>query len=229
VGKGGEGLLRVLRKAAGAGSSAGGFVIECMAGRWRVCERLGRFRQGRNPGGVGNLLGWWTQGRPAVQANPGLGDAIPLGLWICWGGGPRVGHRASGQPWAGGRNPVGIVGVPVCPVGLHVETLGLGVTGRMPVPQGRPAVQANPGLGDAIPLGLGGLADGAALRRRQGRDGLLSNSFASCSLSTSWKPMAAACFSKMARSAPERKVKLLPPPHRHPVLRLLRGLAAESC
>lgn len=28
---------------------------------------------------------------------------------------------------------------------------------------------------------------------------------------------------KMARCAPERKVKLLPPPHRPPVLRLLRG------
>ena len=36
--------------------------------------------------------------------------------------------------------------------------------------------------------------------------------------------MAAACFSKMARCAPERKVKLLPPPHRPPVLRLLRLL-----
>ena len=53
---------------------------------------------------------------------------------------------------------------------------------------------------------------------------LLSNCFASCSVSTSWKPMAAACFSKMARWAPERKVKLLPPPHRPPVLRLLRWL-----
>jgi hypothetical protein len=59
---------------------------------------------------------------------------------------------------------------------------------------------------------------------RQGRDGLLSNSFASCSVSTSWKPMAAAFFSKMARWAPGRKVKLLPPPHRPPVLRLLRWL-----
>ena len=29
---------------------------------------------------------------------------------------------------------------------------------------------------------------------------------------------------KMARCAPERKVKLLPPPHRPPVLRLLLGL-----
>ena len=29
---------------------------------------------------------------------------------------------------------------------------------------------------------------------------------------------------KMARCAPERKVKLLPPPHRPPVLRLLRWL-----
>jgi len=37
--------------------------------------------------------------------------------------------------------------------------------------------------------------------------------------------MAAACFSKMARWAPERKVKLLPPPHRPPVLRLLRWVA----
>ena len=29
--------------------------------------------------------------------------------------------------------------VPICLVGLHVETLALGVTGRMPVPQGRPS------------------------------------------------------------------------------------------
>jgi hypothetical protein len=95
---------------------------------------------------------------------------------------PRVGLRAAGQPWAGGRNPVGIGG-----------------------------------------CWYGG----------QGRDALLSNSFASCSVSTSWKPMAAACFSKIARWALERKVKLLPRPHRPPVLRLLRlggrkGRAEES-
>ena len=52
-----------------------------------------------------------------------------------WCGGPRVGLRAEGQPWAEGRNPVGIgEDVPICLVGLHVETLALGVTGRMPVP-----------------------------------------------------------------------------------------------
>jgi ribosomal subunit interface protein len=59
-------------------------------------------------------------------------------------------------------------------------------------------------------------------RRMRKHKTLLSNSFASCSVSTSCKTMAAACFSKMARCAPERKVKLLPPPHRPPVLRLLR-------
>ena len=36
-------------------------------------------------------------------------DATPMGLGICWGG-PRVGLRASGQPWALGRNPFGIGG-----------------------------------------------------------------------------------------------------------------------
>jgi hypothetical protein len=67
-------------------------------------------RRGRNPFGVGDLVVRRTQGRPAAQANPGLGDAIPLGLGISWCGGPRVGLRASGQPWARGRNPVGIGG-----------------------------------------------------------------------------------------------------------------------
>ena len=33
---------------------------------------------------------------------------------------------------------------------------------------------------------------------------------------------------KMARCAPERKVKLLPPPHRPPVLRLLATVAAAG-
>jgi hypothetical protein len=37
-------------------------------------------QRGRNPVRVGGLLVWWTQGRPAVQANPGLWGAIPLGL-----------------------------------------------------------------------------------------------------------------------------------------------------
>ena len=37
-------------------------------------------RRGRNPVGIGDLVVRRTQGRPAVQANPGLGDAIPLGL-----------------------------------------------------------------------------------------------------------------------------------------------------
>ena len=63
-------------------------------------------------------------------------DATPMGLGICWGG-PRVGLRAAVQPWAGGRNPVGIGGL---------------VVRRT---QGRPAVQANPRRGGAIPLGLG--------------------------------------------------------------------------
>jgi hypothetical protein len=33
-----------------------------------------------------------------------------LGLGIYWCGGPRVGLRGAGQPWALGRNPVGIGG-----------------------------------------------------------------------------------------------------------------------
>jgi hypothetical protein len=41
-----------------------------------------------------------------------VGDACPLGLGICWCWGPRVGLRGAGQPWAGGRNPVGIGGGP---------------------------------------------------------------------------------------------------------------------
>jgi hypothetical protein len=72
---------------------------------------------GRNPVGIGGLVVRRTQGRPAAQSNPGLGGAIPLGLGIWWCGGPRVGLRAAVQPWARGRNPVGI-----------------GVTGKMPVP-----------------------------------------------------------------------------------------------
>ena len=35
-------------------------------------------------------------------------NPVRVGWWWC--GGPRVGLRASGQPWAGGRNPVGIGG-----------------------------------------------------------------------------------------------------------------------
>ncbi len=81
MGKGAEGSGEDYEKAAGTGNGTGGFVLVVVAGRWRVYEQSGRCRQGRNPGGVGNLLVWWTQGRPAVQANPGLGDAIPLGLW----------------------------------------------------------------------------------------------------------------------------------------------------
>ena len=36
-----------------------------------------------------------TQGRPAVQANPGLGDAIPLGLGAC--GETRAGRGQAGR------------------------------------------------------------------------------------------------------------------------------------
>jgi hypothetical protein len=38
------------------------------------------------------------------------GSQPRLGLGICWCGGPRVGLRGAGQPWALGRNPVGIGG-----------------------------------------------------------------------------------------------------------------------
>ena len=37
----------------------------------------------------------------------GLGTQPRWGWWEL-GAVPRVGHRTSGQPWAGGRNPVGI-------------------------------------------------------------------------------------------------------------------------
>ncbi len=56
-----------------------------------ACKTQGRAAVQANPGlgdaiplGLVDLLGWRTQGRPAVQANPGLGDAIPLGLVGRW-------------------------------------------------------------------------------------------------------------------------------------------------
>jgi hypothetical protein len=65
-------------------------------------------RRGHNPFGIGELLVWWTQGRPAVQANPGLGGAIPLGLGNCWGmtqGRPAV----QANPGLGDAIPLGLV------------------------------------------------------------------------------------------------------------------------
>ncbi len=88
-------------------------------------------------------------GRPcyacAVEANPGLGVRSRWDWWDAGaedkGGTPLLRLRDGGQPWARGRNPVGIGGMLV----------------RM-TRAGRPcyacAVQANPG--GAIPLGLWG-------------------------------------------------------------------------
>ena len=76
-----------------------------------------------------------------MQANPGLRDAIPLGLGICWGRGTQGRPAVQSNPGLGGAIPLGLV---IC--------RGLGT-------QGRPAVQANLGLGDAIPLGWGDRAN----------------------------------------------------------------------
>ena len=46
-----------------------------------------------------------TQGRPAVQANPGLGDAIPLGLGAL-GEGTRPGAGSGGEEPADERAEV---------------------------------------------------------------------------------------------------------------------------
>jgi hypothetical protein len=63
---------------------------------------------------------------------------------IRWREGPGVGMRAAVEPWAGGRNPVGIG-----------RGDGFGIGGhRRDASQGRPFVQANPGLGDATLIGL---------------------------------------------------------------------------
>ena len=51
---------------------------------WR-CDVEGR--RGRNPVGVGNLLGVDPGQAFVPQANPGLWDAIPLGLCECGGSG----------------------------------------------------------------------------------------------------------------------------------------------
>jgi hypothetical protein len=48
-----------------------------------------------------------VEGLRSPGGGTGAGDATPVGLVICCGG-PRVGLRAEGQPWAEGRNPVGI-------------------------------------------------------------------------------------------------------------------------
>jgi hypothetical protein len=52
-----------------------------------------------------------TQGRPSCRRPTlGWGTQSRWDWGCCWDGGPRVGLRSSGQPWAGGRNPVGIGG-----------------------------------------------------------------------------------------------------------------------
>jgi hypothetical protein len=40
-----------------------------------------------------------------------VGDATPVGVGDLLGVEPKVGLRSAGQPWALGRNPVGIGGV----------------------------------------------------------------------------------------------------------------------
>ena len=45
-----------------------------------------------------------------IQSGAGE-DATLVGLGNCLGLGPKVGLCAAGQPWAEGRNPVGIGGV----------------------------------------------------------------------------------------------------------------------
>jgi hypothetical protein len=49
-----------------------------------------------------------TQGRPAVQANPGLGDAIPLGLGICWVRRTQGRPAVQANPGLGGAIPLGL-------------------------------------------------------------------------------------------------------------------------
>ena len=56
--------------------------------------------------GIGGHRWDASQGRPFVQSNRG-GRNPDRVVNLFWGG-PRVGLRAAVQPWAGGRNPVGI-------------------------------------------------------------------------------------------------------------------------
>jgi hypothetical protein len=56
--------------------------------------------------GVGGHRRDASQGRPFVQSNRGGRNHDRVVDLFC--GGPRVGLRAAVQPWAGGRNPVGI-------------------------------------------------------------------------------------------------------------------------
>jgi hypothetical protein len=101
---------------------------------------------GRNPVGIGRGDGIGigghrreaSQGRPFVQSNRG-GRNPDRVVDLFWGG-PRVGLRAAVQPWAGGRNPVGIG-----------RGDGVGIGGHRRDASAALIV----GLGDAIPLGLG--------------------------------------------------------------------------
>jgi hypothetical protein len=94
-------------------------VIGLMGRRGRIVQKRGRFRIGMDMelGVSGDLPHSWVAGcRLAVARIPVLHGLVcwavlgtqPRWGWWILGAVPRVGHRASGQPWAGGRNPVGI-------------------------------------------------------------------------------------------------------------------------
>jgi hypothetical protein len=95
-------------------------------------------------------MGRGTQGRSFVQANPGLGDAIPLGL---------VGATALVLGVTGGMpRRVGLLCRPTLGWGTQsrwdwgATALALGFTGGTPR---RVGLLCSPTVGDAIPLGLG--------------------------------------------------------------------------
>ncbi len=90
--------------------------------------------------GIGGHRRDASQGRLFVQSNRGGRNPDRVVNLFC--GGPRVGLRAAVQPWAGGRNPVGIG---------RCDGIGVEGTGGMPR---RVGYLCSPTVGDATLIGL---------------------------------------------------------------------------